>query len=144
MAESKPPPKCKAILLCDQTILDATSGKVSIIGIFDLFNLPQFPGMLTPFMAFLQMTDGIGRYSITLEIHDLQGDVVVARAEGPEIDFPERASKINFATPVPALTLQHPGVYDFVVFADGQEIDRQKFTAQTPGGPGDVANPDEE
>jgi hypothetical protein len=34
----KPPPKCKAILLCDHTIVEAVSGKVSIIGIFDSWN----------------------------------------------------------------------------------------------------------
>ena len=144
MAEPKPPPKCKAILLCDQTIIDAATGKLSIIGIFARFTVPAFPGTLIPFTAFLQMTSGIGRYKITLEIHDLREDTVVARAEGPEVDFPDRATKINFATPVPPLALEHPGAYDFVVFADGQEIDRQQFDAQTPGGIDDAGNPNEE
>jgi hypothetical protein len=31
-----------------------------------------------------------------------------------------------------ALVLPHPGVYDLVVFANGQEIDRQQFGAQAP------------
>ncbi len=39
--------------------------------------------------------------------------------------------------PVPPLPVAHPGVYDLVVFASGQEIDRQKFTVSQPGSEGD-------
>ena len=57
-----PPPACKALLLCDQTIIEAGSGKVSIIGAFTNFILPTFPGRTSPFTAFVQLADGIGRY----------------------------------------------------------------------------------
>src|SRR5437764_669259 len=125
--KGKPPPKCKAILLCDVVIIDAMTGKTSIIGVFDGFNLAQFPGNIGPFNAFLQLTDGIGKYRITVEVHDLREDKVLARAEIAEMEFQDRATKGNLLIPVPPLPLQHEGVYDFVVLADGQEIDRQQF-----------------
>jgi hypothetical protein len=132
----KPPPICKAILLCDQAIVEAVTGKISVIGVFDNWNVPQFPHPTRPFMAFLQMQDGIGKYAVTVEVHDLEADQVIAQARIAEVIFPERTTKVNLMIPVPPLLLQHVGRYDFVVLADGQEIDRQQFQAvQTPGAP---------
>ena len=127
----KPPPRCKALLLCDNTIVEAVTGKVSIIGTFDSFFQESFPGVGRPFMAFLQITDGVGRYEIVIEIHDLRENQVLARATGTGIEFPDRLTKMNLMIPVPPLPLPHSGVYDLVVFANGQEIDRQRFRAES-------------
>jgi hypothetical protein len=128
--KDKPLPKCKAILLCDTVIVDSRSGKVSIIGILDGFNVIQFPGRIAPFHVFLQLTDGIGKYRVSVEIHDLRDDKIVVRAPLVEIDFRARPGKGNLIIPIPPLPLQHEGGYDFVVLADGQEIDRQQFRAR--------------
>jgi hypothetical protein len=136
--KKKPPPKCKAILLCDQAIVDAFTGKPSIIGIFGGFNAPAFPGQTAPFTAFLQLTDGIGEYQITIEVRDLQEDTIIGRAEAPPMNFPDRTTKLNCFIAVPPLPLTHAGRYDFVVLADGQEIDRQQFQAQIPATPGET------
>ena len=143
--EKKPPPKCKAILLCDQTILEAVTGKVSIIGIFDNWSFPRFPSHTRQFMAFLQLTNGIGKYAVSVDVHDLQADQIIAQARIAEVTFPERTTKVQLMIPVPPVLLQHAGRYDFVVLADNQEIDRQQFQAvQIPGGPPDAANPPQE
>ncbi|MFL5243034.1 MAG: DUF6941 family protein [Gemmataceae bacterium] len=137
---TKPPPKCKAILLCDTVIVDAISQKPTMVGIFGGFNVPGFPGYTSPCNAFLQLTDGIGTYRITVEVRDLRDDLVVGRGEIAELVFQERAAKHNLIIPVPPMQLQHDGLYDFVVLADGQEIDRQQFGARGPGGPQDATN----
>jgi hypothetical protein len=136
----KPPPKCKAILLCDVVIVDAMTGKPTIVGIFSGFNVPGFPGYTSPCNAFLQLTDGIGTYRITVEIRDLRDDLVIGRGQILELDFQERAAKHNLIIPVPPVQLHHDGLYDFVVLADGQEIDRQQFVARVPGGSQDAPN----
>jgi hypothetical protein len=125
----KPPPRCKAILLCDQAIVEAMTGKVSLIGIFDRFTLRKFPGHIRQFTAFLQLTDGVGSYNITIEVHDLREDQILARAAIVQMTFQDRSGKANLMIPVPPLLLKHPGGYDFVVLADEQEIDRQQFLA---------------
>ncbi len=58
----KPPPKCKAILLCDHVLIDAVSNKVSVIGIFEQFGARGFPNPSALCMAFIQLTDGEGAY----------------------------------------------------------------------------------
>lgn len=127
----KPPPKCKALLLCDKTIVEAITGKTSIIGVFDRFNVLEFPGRTAPFTVFLQLTDGIGRYDVVIEVHDLQNDQVLGRGSGIGLTWPEKLLKMNLMLPVPPVPITHAGVYDLVVFANGQEIDRQKFEVRS-------------
>ncbi len=133
---TKPPPKCKAILLCDHAIVESGTGKVSLIGIFDRFAVRDFPGLIQQFTCFLQLTDGIGKYRITVEVHDLREDQILARAAIVQIVFADRAGKANLMIPVPPLLLKHAGGYDFVVLADDQEIDRQQFGAHRIVGKG--------
>jgi hypothetical protein len=124
-----PPPKCKAILLCDQTIIEAGTGKVSVIGVFDSFMLPKVPFVSRPCTVFVQLADGIGSHTVEVEVHDLTNGVVIAKgAVGPEIAWPERPGKHNLLIPLPPLPISHVGEYDLVIFARNQEIDRQKFT----------------
>lgn len=128
----KPPPKCKAILLCDQAIIEANTGKISVIGIFERFVQHQFPGLTHEVTAFMQLIEGIGRYNLVIEVHDLQQEAVIARSVEFTVEFPDRLARINLVLPVPPLNLQHPGAYDFVLLADGQLVEQQKFEAVSP------------
>jgi len=127
-----PPPKCKAILLCDQVIVDARTGHYTAVGIFDEFPTVAYPGKTRSFVIYLQLTSGIGSYAITLEILDLTDGTRIASARGPSIHFGDRSAKAHMIIEVPPLRLAHSGVYDFVVLANDQEIDRQQFSAPSP------------
>lgn len=123
-----PPPKCKAILLCDQTIIEAGTGKASLIGVFDDFVVPPVPSSTRPCTVFVQLADGIGEHSIEIEVHDLEKGTVLARGTmGIEITWKERPAKHNLIIPMPPIPVSHAGEYDLVIFAGNQEIDRQKF-----------------
>lgn len=122
-----PPPKCKAILLCDLKIIEAGTGKVSIIGVFDSFTPRKVPGKIDPFTVFLQLTDGVGEYEVTIEVQDLLEDRVVVRMPAVAVQWRDRLTKMNLYVPVPSLPIEHEGRYDVVAFADGVEIDRQRF-----------------
>lgn len=123
----RPPPKCKAILICDQVIVEAGTGKVSVIGTFDAFYLEEIPSQTKPANVFLQFADGIGSYSITIEVWDLQTDEVIARTEELAMQFPQRLLKMSLILQLPALPIQQAGSFDLVVLADGEEVDRQQF-----------------
>ncbi len=125
----KPPPKCKAMLLCERAIVERLSGNVSLINTFTAFVLRAFPGFANPFTAFLQLTGGTGRYDVTAELVDLRNDKTFARATGMQIEFKTRLDRINVMIPVPQVKLPHDGRYDFVVYANGQVIERQEFSA---------------
>jgi Family of unknown function (DUF6941) len=123
----RPPPVCKAILLCESVSTDPETNHVSVFRIFNSFALPKFPLSLDPIIVFLQLTNGIGRYWTAVEVHDLHDGEVMGRVE-VFVDFPDRLTVRNLAITVPLLLLTHAGVYDVIVSAEGQEIDRQQFT----------------
>ena len=54
---TKPPPRCKAILLCKRTVRDAVTGWRDLLGVFDELALPRFPGRTPSFKIYLQLLD---------------------------------------------------------------------------------------
>ena len=109
-------------------IIEAVTGKCTIVGVFEVFNLRSMPGRTSSFTVFLQLTDGIGRYDLVIEIYDLQQGVVLGRGSGLGLNWPQKLLKMNVTIPVPPVPVTHEGAYDLVVTANGQEIERQKFT----------------
>lgn len=130
---AKPPPKCKAFLLCDQTIVEAGTGKVSIIGVFGQFVLQGIPDHTTPCMAFLQLTSGIGQYDIVVEVHEFQDNTVIGRGLGIGVSWPDKLQTLNVIIPVPPIPILHEGVYDMVAYANGQLAEQQRFSAVLRG-----------
>jgi hypothetical protein len=120
-------PSCKAILLCEKTVIEAGTGKITLINIVNRFMVESFPGDTERIDAFFQITDAEGKYEIIVEIRDLREDRVLARAIGSEVEIPDRGMACNVVIPVPPLRIEHDGLYDFVILANGQEIDRQPF-----------------
>jgi hypothetical protein len=123
-----PPPECKAILLCERVLRDEFTGLFSLINVFDNINSYSFPCTIGPYLLFLHITDGLGRYRITVEIQDLQSDVVIAREDQPEIELPDKNVKWIGILSVPEFEVAQPGMYDVLVLANDQEINRQKLT----------------
>ncbi len=130
---NKPPPVCKAILLCDEVIRDPDTHKTSVIGIFDTLLVPSFPFVLQPCTVFLSLVDVIGEFALTAEVLDLKDGLVLARSPRPsQIGVPGMRTKGEQWLPV-NVVLTHRGTYDLVVFADEIEIDRVQFQALTHG-----------
>ena len=123
-----PPPQCKAILLCERAIFDGRTGMYSLINIFDFVYVSDPYCTIGPYQLFLQLTGGLGPYQITVEILDLQADVVLVREDHLEITFGDKNEKWNGDLEVGPFEITHAGSYDVLVLADGQEIDRQKLT----------------
>ena len=121
-------PVCKAILICQHTIVEEGTGMVSLIGIFDGFRIGG-NNLTGSAEVFCRITEAHGKYQITVEIQDLNSGVAIAGAEGPEVDIPNRLISANVIIPIPPLPLP-PGQYDLVMFANRAEIDRQKFVVK--------------
>jgi hypothetical protein len=98
------------------------------------FRSPNFQEPPARSWPYVQLVDGIGKYTLSVEVHDLREGTVIARMPPVEIEFAERITKAVLMFAAPPLRLPHEGSYDFVVLADDQEIDRQKFEASSPGG----------
>ncbi|HVA50526.1 MAG TPA: hypothetical protein VNH11_29545 [Pirellulales bacterium] len=127
---NKPLPHCKAFLICKEVTEDEETGEISLYALIETFRQHTFPGPTAPFVVFLQVYDGIGRYQMSIEANALDDDASVARATVADLDFPERLAKIDIAIPVDSVYLPRPGRYELLVFVDGQELARQYFNAE--------------
>jgi hypothetical protein len=118
-------PSCKALLLCDQILVEAVTGRTSLIGIMDQVLVEEFPARFPRCQAFLQFTDALGEYNIVAEIHDLMDNGIVGRIAELSLVIQNPLARINLILPVPQIEILHSGDYDVIVLANKQELDRQ-------------------
>lgn len=140
----KPAPLFRTFILCDQLILDAFTRKLSLVGVFNSFQFPAYPAMPAGFTGYVEMTDGVGEFNITLEVHAPNGDLIF-RAGVAQAKFSERRQPVTLHLKVPPFSLPMPGVYNIVLVSEGQELLRAPFEAflrpaqqpahEGPGGP---------
>lgn len=126
-------------LLCERTIIEADTGSVSLIGAFDRFEFRYFPAVSRSCEIYLVLVDGIGRYDLVVEIHDLRDGTILGRLPPIEVEWPERLARMTVIIPIAPIPFDHAGEYDIVVLGDGQEIDRLRFSAIDIGGEYDAA-----
>lgn len=126
-AGDRPSPKCQALLLCEKAIIDRQRGRPSLIDIIDSIHAPFFPCEYGPLVVFLQVAEGIGHYTIDVEVRDLTTEDVIARLLGTEIQFLDRLERINVIVEIGSIPLNQAGAYDVVVLANGQDLDRQRL-----------------
>lgn len=124
-----PPPECKAILLCQRVMLDRFDPGYSVIGIIDYFVTFQFPLQIGPLKLFLQLTDGVGTFQISVQIRDTAADLIIARKDDQSIILHDKRDKATFVLDVPPFELPREGLYEVWVLADGQMVERQTVYA---------------
>src|ERR1051325_339286 len=130
--EEKPLPGFKAILLCERTMIEAGTGKISLIALIGTIAFPSFPAQTRPMKLFLHLVDGIGDYDITIEVHDLsdlsEGEIV-KKTNAVRVSFPERLASRKLIFSVRSLSLPHAGRYDVIVLGKGRGIERLPIIA---------------
>ncbi len=126
--KTKPPPKCKAILVCEDVKI-TKKGVISLINIFDKFLVSDFPIPLNTQQLYLYLTDGVGKYEIRVELVDVATNETLSTSPAIEHDFENRfmPQEVTFRL---RCRIPHAGTYEFVAFADDQEIDRLRIEAR--------------
>jgi hypothetical protein len=127
MPESIPPPRCKALLLCEQIIIDAQSERPSLINIFDAVHAEEFPAEIGPLKIFAKVTERIGNCGFSFEIRDLQNGSSILDIPRIDVHFDDRFQLVNIVAGVNSLSIPRPGAYDLILFAASDEVERQRF-----------------
>ena len=87
----RPHPTLNAMLLCDHTIREQGTGKVSLIGIFENISAARFPVVHHALSVYAKLGDAEGEYAIRLELVRLDDGHTVAqgalRAALPEVQW---------------------------------------------------------
>lgn len=106
-------PYCLAMVLCDATHRDATTGKFTLLGTFSTFSARAFPAKLN-FCIYFAITDGIGPTNVKLSLVDAKS--AITDHEGAvfevevEIDLESPLVVLESAITV-GCTVSQPGLY---------------------------------
>ena len=64
---------------------------------------------------------------MSVEVHDLRNDIVIAATDGLMLKWDDRLGKLSLLAPIDHVYVDHEGNFDVVAFADGQEVERLPF-----------------
>jgi hypothetical protein len=129
-APAGPHPSLNAMLLCDHTIREQGTGKVSLIGIFESITSGRFPVVHRALSVYAKLTDAEGEYAIRLELVRLDDNHVVAQGT-LRASFADRMTPGELIFALENLGLERAGRYEFRLFADDRFVAAKSFTVQS-------------
>lgn len=109
------PPFLVAALICDVAVIDPSTRKHNLIGIFDRIQVFQFPAQRA-MSLYVKVTDASGHYPFRVDFVRVESDELMARAEG-EMNVKDRTLSFDLAVNFPTLPLPQPGRYEFRIHA---------------------------
>jgi len=128
-------PSLNAMLLCDLTIREHGSGKISLIGVFENISAARFPVVHRALSVYAKLTDAEGDYTIRLELVRLEDSHVVAQGT-LKATFADRMTPGELIFNLENLGLEKPGRYEFRLYADERFVAGKSFTViQSPPAP---------
>ena len=138
MSVPKPPrPTFNAMLICDNTIREEVTGKVSLIGIFAAIQSPAFPVVVPSLCVYLNVSDAQGRYRLRLELMHADSMRVIGHGEG-ELEVGDQRLPTEFVFQLQRLVFDRPGRYQFNISANSELLGSKSFDVvlsnQPPGG----------
>ena len=120
------------MLLCDLTIREHGSGKISLIGVFENISAPRFPVVHRALSVYAKLTDAEGDYVIRLELIRLEDSHVVAQGT-LTATFADRMSPGELIFNLENLGLERPGRYEFRLSANDRFVASKTFTVMQAG-----------
>lgn len=121
-------PKLNAMLICDQIIVEAGTGKKSLIGIFENIGVSKFPCIHYLLNVYVKFTDAEGLYQFKLELVDLITNEVVGFGETPEVNLPDKLQSYDLPFTLRGINFKHPGKYEFRIYANKHLFGQKFFT----------------
>ena len=106
-----------AALICDVAVADPSTGKKTLVGIFDRVNAGKFPTQ-HPMSLYLKMTDAEGYYPIEIDYVCVNDGSILAQVRG-SMEAGDRTISTDIYIPFPSLPIPQEGRYEFRVKASG-------------------------
>ena len=132
----KTPPICLSLLLCDQVVADASTGKMSILGMFQSVTAAAFPTILPRCAVWIELTNGHGETPVLLRLaratpEDIDGDVLLEI--GFTVPFHDPRTVHLHHVSVTGLQLPEEGHYRLGLEAFGLRLFERKIVALRRG-----------
>ena len=115
------------MLLCDHTIREQGTGKLSLIGIFESISAARFPVVHRSLSVYAKLADAEGEYAVRLELVRLDDSQVVAQG-ALRASFVDRMTPSELIFALENLGLERPGRYEFRLHANDRFVAGKSFT----------------
>ena len=121
-----------AVLVCDAAVLDPSTGKKSLIGIFDMVNAAKFPTQRAISLYF-KVVDAEGFYEFTVRYVQVDSGKALAQAVG-ELIANDRLIPSDLYLSFPPLPMPAIGRYEFQIWANSMFLGSTSIRAVQRGG----------
>ncbi len=128
---SQTKPVLIAALVCDVAVKDPTTGKISLIGIFDRVNVKAFPAKRTVSL-YAKLTEAEGTYEFVARYVYSNTGETLAEAKG-EFTAREKLGTVELQLQYPPLPIPGEGRYDFQIWVNGQFLGQTFIDAAVLG-----------
>lgn len=115
------------MLLCDLTIREAGTGKISLIGVFESISAATFPVVHRGLAVYAKLADAEGEYAIRLELVRLDDGQVLAQG-ALTAAFGSRMTPGELVFNLDNLGFERPGRYEFRLYAADRFVAAKSFT----------------
>ncbi|HTL70615.1 MAG TPA: hypothetical protein VL404_04930 [Candidatus Eisenbacteria bacterium] len=122
-----PRPILKAMLLCDQTLVEEGTHKRTLIGLFDRIGGPQFPLVHNSMSVYVQFREIEGTFDFALELYDLDEERSMHRAVISRFQVKDRSRDSELVFNLLSVRFEHPGDYEFRIYVDETVFGQKSF-----------------
>ena len=128
--DDKPPrawpedPKVCAMLLCDHAHRDPSTGKFSLLGVFDRIHAKAFPAAHGPFSIYVNLTNLNGSYDIAIQVLRGADESAIGETRASQaLVVRDPLARVELSMGLPGgLPLEKPGSYVFRLQVNGRPI----------------------
>jgi hypothetical protein len=121
-------PIAKSIYVCDDVVSDPSSGKVSILNLWDAVRVPageSFPYALAKLCVFVWWRDGQGKVKTRIDIVQASTGTVVRRTKDYYLNLPDPMVSVWAHYKLEWCTFPAPGYYSVEVYCEDEFLDDQ-------------------
>ena len=120
-------PILKAMLLCDQTIVEEGTRKRSLIGLFDRVKAAQFPTMHPSMSVYVQFREIEGTFDFTLELFDLNSAKTVHKAMVKNFKVQDKSRDCELVFNIMSVRFEREGEYEFRIYVNDMIFGQKSF-----------------
>ena len=120
-------PILKAMLLCDQTLVEEGTHKRTLIGLFDRIKAAQFPTAHPSMSVYVQFREIEGVFNFSLELVDLGSETVMNRSVIEGFKVQERSRDCELVFNLLSVKFEHPGDYEFRIYVNDLIFGQKSF-----------------
>ena len=120
-------PILKAMLLCDQTLVEEGTHKRTLIGLFDRIKALQLPTVHPSMSIYVQFREIEGTFDFMLELYDVEENKSLNRTMIKQYKVQDRSRDCELVFNLMSVRFEHEGEYEFRIYVNDTIFGQKSF-----------------